>query len=348
MIKPLIEERLMPTNAAFHQHWQNFSWLRTVAALCLLASLTVQLGAQTVADSTGIRVDELADGSGWNIYVGDELLAGYLKDSHGKPIIYPLNGPGGQGMTRNFPMKDAGPDEKTDHDHQRSMWLTHGEVNGIDFWLDDEHCGKIVQVEGVAKVEGDAAVIVTKNDWIGPDGTKILADTRRFAFRETAGRRIIDCDFLLKADYGDVNFGDTKEGSFGVRVAGTMKVEAKKGGLITNAEGDTDKDAWGKKSAWVNYSGPVDGQTVGITIHDHPSSFGYPCRWHVRTYGLFAANPFGVYHFTGGEKTNGIVLPKGKSMRLNYRMVLYAGDFDAAKAAEDSTQFANDPRPVVE
>ena len=133
-----------------------------------------------------------------------------------------------------------------------------------------------------------------------------------------------------------------------MRVAGTMKVDAKKGGKVTNAEGLTDKAAWGKKSAWVDYAGPVDGDMVGVTIHDHPSSFGHPCRWHVRSYGLFAANPFGVHHFTGGEKTDGIVLKEGTEMRLNYRVVIYEGDFDPEVAAEDAKDYANDPRPELE
>jgi hypothetical protein len=63
---------------------------------------------------------------------------------------------------------------------------------------------------------------------------------------------------------------------------------------------------------------------------------------------LFAANPFGVYHFVGGEKTDGIVLKNGTRMRLNYRVVLYQGDFDAEGAAKDSEQYANDPRPELQ
>jgi hypothetical protein len=252
-------------------------------------------------------------------------------------------------MTRNFPMKDEGEHERGDHDHHRSLWLTHGEVNGFDFWVDDEPCGTIVQTGGQATMEDGAAVITTQNDWLDPEGNKILADTRRFAIRDVEGRRILDCDFLLKADYGDVKFGDTKEGTFGVRVAGTMKVDAKKGGQITNADGEHDKKAWGKKSPWVDYSGPIGEDTVGMTIHDHPSSFGFPCRWHVRTYGLFAANPFGQYHFTGEKKrTKGVVLPEGGTMRLNYRVVLSVGDFDAEIAEKDSKEFANDPRPELE
>jgi hypothetical protein len=319
------------------------------AAVIPLCAIPRACAQDRVPATDALKIEKVADPAGWNILEADQLVAGYVLDSNGKPILYPLVSPSGHRMTRDFPMKDANKNERGDHDHHRSVWLTHGDVNGIDFWLDDAHCGKIVHRDGTAEIDQDgAAVLITHNDWLDPDGKRILSDTRRFSLRNVDGRRLLDCDFLLKATDGDVNFGDTKEGSFGVRVAGTMKVDAKQGGKITNAEGETDKDAWGKKSAWVDYSGPVDGQRVGITIHDHPSSFGYPCRWHVRTYGLFAANPFGVHHFTGGDKTRGVVLKEGDQMRLNYRVVLHEGEFGAELAGADSKQYANDPRPVLE
>lgn len=286
---------------------------------------------------------------GWNVFRGEERIAGYLKNSGGKPILYPLHGPQGHSMTRHFPMTGAGENEQSDHDHHRSLWFTHGEVNGFDFWVDDAPCGTIMQTSGQASIEDGAAVITTQNDWLDPKGNKLLADTRRFAIRDEGGRRFLDCDFLLKADYGDVTFGDTKEGTFGIRVAGTMRVNAKKGGQITNANGDRNKKAWGKKSPWTNYSGPIGKDTVGMTIHNHPSSFGFPCRWHVRTYGLFAANPFGQHHFTGEkQKTKGTLLTKGKTMRLSYRVVLSVGSFDPEIAQKNHEQFASDSRPELE
>ena len=318
----------------------------TVAAT---ASLPTTSFAQTTATTPKVTVEKSSEPAGWQIRSGDDLFAGYMLDSNGKPILYPVIGPGGHPMTRDFPMKKAGKYERDDHDHHRSFWLTHGDVNGTDFWLDDAHCGKIVHRDGTSEVADDgSAVVVTHNDWLDPDGKLVLTDTRRFTFHDLGDRRVIDCDFLLKATNGDVNFGDTKEGSFGIRTAGTMKVDAKMGGKITNAEGMNDKQAWGKKSAWVNYSGPVNGETVGITIHDHPSSFGYPCRWHVRTYGLFAANPFGVHHFVGGEKTDGIVLKDGAEMELHYRVVLSEGDFDAKQTATDSKAYADTVRPKLD
>lgn len=329
---------------------------RPLAPLCWLCMfggtlLALPAEAQSPKSSAPLSIEKSDEPAGWTIQKGKAPFAGYLHDSNGKPILYPVIGPGGHAMTRDFPMKEAGKHERDDHDHHRSFWLTHGDVNGIDFWSDNEedNCGKIVHVDGSAQMNPDgSAVLVSHNDWRASDGELVLSDTRRFTFREMGDVRVIDCDFLLKATNGDVNFGDTKEGSFGIRIAGSMKVDAKLGGLITNAQGDHDKDAWGKKSAWVNYSGPVDGDTVGITIHHHPSSFGYPCRWHVRTYGLFAANPFGVHHFVGGEKTIGIVLKDGDEMRLNYRVVLSVGDFDEAQTAAHAKQYAETTRPVFD
>ena len=77
---------------------------------------------------------------------------------------------------------------------------------------------------------------------------------------------------------------------FGLRVATSMDVTSKKGGKIINAEGIENTPAWGKPSPWVDYTGPVGGKTVGVAIFNHPSSFRYPTTWHVRDYGLFAAN----------------------------------------------------------
>lgn len=320
--------------------------LLLLAPTALLLAMAPAVCQEPALDTATFQVVETTEPAGWNILHGEKLVAGYVSQSGDRPVLYPVIGPGGHAMTRAWPLEDAREQERKDHPHHRSLWLAHGNVNGIDFW---HRGGEIVQREGRAEIdESGAAVIVTENDWMNRDGEKILSDTRRLAIREHQGRYFIDCDFLLKATAGDVNFGDTKEGSFAIRVAGSMKVNAQLGGKITNAEGQTDGAAWGQKSPWVDYSGPVDGDPVGITIHDHPSSFGFPCRWHVRTYGLFAANPFGVSDFTGGERTDGIVLQDGNQMRLNYRVVLYQGPSDPEQAAADQQQYANDPRPELE
>src|SRR6185295_7073001 len=131
----------------------------------------------------------------------------------------------------------------------------------------------------------------------------------------------------------EVVFGDTKEGSFGVRMASSIRVDSKQGGEIVNSDGLTNQAAWGKPAAWVDYHGPVDGETWGIAILNHPSSFRYPTYWHVRTYGLFAANPFGIHDFTGSTDGS-FTLAAGKSIELKYRVLLHKGDEKSGNVAE--------------
>jgi len=163
----------------------------------------------------------------------------------------------------------------------------------------------------------------------------VCEDERTLTFGGDGQTRWIDFDIVIKASDGPVKFGDTKEGSFGIRVPESMKVDAKKGGQIINSEGQTDKDAWAKQAAWVDYHGPVDGETLGIAIMNHPSSFRFPTYWHVRTYGLFAANPFGVHDFTGDKSADGTyTLEAGKTVAFRYRVLLHRGDQQAGKVAE--------------
>ncbi len=262
-------------------------------------------------------------------------------------------GPTGASFTRAYPMIKDAEGEDHDHPHQRSFWFTHGDVNGYDFWASDPinkanpKFGSIHETSRNAEVAGAAVgLLVTTDDWIGPDGKKICDDVRSIYFYNTKGARVIDFDITINASAGPVTFGDTKEGMFGLRVASSMDVVKGKtpqaGTKIINAEGITDDAAWGKASPWVDYVGPVDGKTVGVAILNHPRSFRYPTTWHVRPYGLFAANPFGGKDFkVDGYRAH--TIPEGQSIRFGYRVILHEGDTTAARVAESFKAYATPP-----
>ena len=149
-----------------------------------------------------------------------------------------------------------------------------------------------------------------------------------------------DCDIVVTASNGKVRFGDTKEGSFGVRVAGTMKVDKPGSGTIINSEGHKDTDAWGKPAAWVDYHGPLEGKTVGVAILNHPTSFRHPTHWHVRSYGLFCANPFGLHNFIGPDADGSHTLDKGQSLTLRHRVLFHQGDEKEGKVAESFAEYS--------
>ena len=134
---------------------------------------------------------------------------------------------------------------------------------------------------------------------------------------------------------------------FGVRVASSMDVDKKKGGKITNAEGLSDDQAWGKPSPWVDYTGPVEGETLGIAILNHPESFRHPTTWHVRTYGLFAPNPFGWRDF-GQKRSGDHTLASGESIRFRYRLILHTGDTTSARLPQAYQAYTVPPTIDVE
>ena len=136
----------------------------------------------------------------------------------------------------------------------------------------------------------------------------------------------IDLDLTLIADFGDVFFGDTKEGSFGIRLAHFFT--EKEGAIILNSEGETGEiGCWGKAARWVDYSTKISQESLGITILDHPQSFRHPTYWHARGYSLFAANPFGLHDFYNDETQDGSHLMKqGESISFHYRIYIHPGN----------------------
>ena len=306
-------------------------------ALCL-ASLAISLGAQ-VCCAVEFTVDQ--DDDGVTVRVDGQLFTRYLIRSGAKPILWPLVGPTGKPVTRSFPMTAAGPNERADHVHHRSFWFTHGDVNGTDFWLESKPHGTILH-RAFEKVEGgDQAVIISRNDWIAPSKERICSDLRSFVFCANADCRWIDFDIVISAIDMPVKFGDTKEGCFGIRVAGDMKVEGNDASRIVNSAGNVDADAWGKQASWVDYHGIVDGETLGIAVMNHPRSFRFPTYWHVRTYGLFAANPFGLHNFKNSNEFDGShTLQPGESIALYYRILLHKGDEQIGKVSEAFGEYA--------
>ena len=99
---------------------------------------------------------------------------------------------------------------------------------------------------------------------------------------------------------------------------------------------------WGKRAAWCDYYGPVAGKTVGIAIFDHPKNPRHPTWWHVRDYGLFAANPFGRHDFENlpDRSAGDLVVPPGKSVTFRYRFYLHEGDDQQANVAGRYKEYA--------
>jgi hypothetical protein len=255
-------------------------------------------------------------------------------------------GPGDVAMTRNWPMKTT-PDEEHDHPHHRSLWFAHGAINGRDFWSEQKDFGKTIH-DGFMEIKSgtESGVIKSRNKWVAADGTVVCTDERMLRIFNPGGarERMFDFEITLHASKGDLTFGDTKEGSMAVRLAETMRLKGKVGnGHIVNSAGVRDGETWGKRADWCDYYGPVDGKTVGLAIFDHPQNPRHPTWWHVRDYGLFAANPFGQHDFEKlpGKAAVSLTVPAGRSITFRYRFYLHEGDEQQANVAGKYQDYIN-------
>ncbi|HYO81991.1 MAG TPA: PmoA family protein [Bryobacteraceae bacterium] len=261
-------------------------------------------------------------------------------DAH-KPYLHPLRTAEGLVVTRSFPMESGVEGETKDHPHHQGLWFTHGDVNGLDFWanskLTPKH-GRVVLDRSVPmRVQGGAktGMIQASFNWVTPDGKTLVKEERRMTFYDEPGLRTVDVDVTLNAAGQPVKFGDTKEGTFAIRISDKMTEKAK-GGVMTSSTGATTmKEVWGKPFPWVDYAGTIDGTPVGITIMDHPQNPGHPTHWHARDYGLFAANIFGHHDFYRDKTKDGSAsLEPGKPWRFRYRVVVHPGLTGDAKIGD--------------
>jgi len=317
-----------------------------VTATVLLATVLAPL---RVNGDDSQRLTIMPDASGVTIEADGGPFASYVVDQANKPFLWPVIGPTGKPMTRAFPMRDLPEEPKAqrDHIHHRGITFGHESEDGSDTWHEQltfdaaeghgssadrnrarlASLGRIVHREFTrVAVEGDRAVIEEVCDHVDSGGRPFLVEMRRLVFRATSNARTIDIDqeFTCASTGGPVRFDDRKDAGLLIRVPTTMAVDSNQGGRIVNSEGLVDKDAWSKPARWCDYHGPVAGEHLGIAILNHPASFRHPTRWHVRTYGLFAANPFASVQYDPALPDGTTTLTPGDVLRLHHRFLFHA------------------------
>jgi len=295
--------------------------------------------AQTTKESTGLRIEQ--SGDKFTINIGDQLFTELHIAGFRRPILYPVMGPNQTPMTRNHPMKKDVEGEADDHPHHKSIWCGHGLINQVSFWHEQ---GEIVvdrakPIATSVATDGTSGTIAFHCNYKDADGKLVCTDHTTLTFHDLKDARAIDWDVTISASEVELLFGDTKEGMMAIRTHPSLRID--KGAKGMNSLGDEGKGIWGKPAEWVDYSGTVEGNDVGVAIFDHPSNLRHPTTWHARDYGLVAANPFGQHHFQGKPEGAGdFKVEKDGSVRFRYRFVFHAGDAESAKVTELYKAFA--------
>lgn len=221
-------------------------------------------------------------------YQGRELTRYHFGPALVRPFWYPLAGPEGRSLTRM-----GHPRDPHSHRHHYSVWISHHDVGGVDFWSDNGD-GRIVHQAVLQYEDGEReASMVSQNAWQTRQGKTLLIERRRTAVEPLPGgswRMVLDIE--LQAPPGSpVTLGQTPFGLIGVRMRKTIGVHDG-GGRILNSQGQRNEaQVFRQPARWVDYSGPVTvGTTGGITLMDHPQNPGHPTPFHVRDDGWMGAS----------------------------------------------------------
>ncbi|MBL6706623.1 MAG: PmoA family protein [Planctomycetaceae bacterium] len=288
-----------------------------LSGVCLLTASPAQAAVELKKDDSSKTVAVTINGRDFSTYT--------FADTQPKPYMWPVRGGDGTIITRPI-ITDR---SQGDHPHHKGVWVAVDEVGGVKFWAEE---GKIANRDvEVTVAKGNPAKMKVTNDWLDPEGKPVVRETTVISIWENG---LLGYDIVFTASGEEpVEFGDTKEGLFGFRMAESMK--EKEGGRVVNAEGaEGTLECWGKPTGWIDYSGEVDGKTFGVALFDHPLNFR-PSRYHVRNYGLFSISPFGESAYTNKKRpAEPYFLLPGKELRLRYALFVHDGDTAAANTGK--------------
>jgi len=286
------------------------------------------------------------------VTIGGKLFARYrIGGQNPKPYFWPIQAADGTTMSRPINRKGD------DHPHHKGLWVAVDQVNHVRFWAER---GKIRNVSvkignpnasaywsralsrynklGVGKpLPGgkNYATMQIHNRWLDKKGNLVVNEHTTIRIYPN---RMMIYEIVFSNPNIAVTFGDTKEGLLGFRMVNSMR--EKEGGHIVNADGlKTAKNCWGRPTAWIDYTGPINGKTYGVTLFDHPQNLR-PSRYHARDYGLFSINPFGEKAYSRGKyPAKPVTIAPKEELRLKYGVYFHTGDTKSANIPKVRRKF---------
>ncbi|MHC5064396.1 MAG: DUF6807 domain-containing protein [Planctomycetota bacterium] len=234
----------------------------------------------------------------------------------------------------------AGPGEARYGSSQRSLWFSHGNVNGVDF-VHGKDGARIEHLRFVPNKEKQS--IHSQNVWLDGEGEAVCLDERRVRFQVVGELRWIDYEVTLFASEGPVTFGDCEDAGLGLRLAPiSQSGDVGTKGALVNSEDQRGDEVQGRRASWIDHSTSQAGRRIGIAVFDHPRNLRHPTWWHTTPDGLRVANPFGA-HELGGEREGAgeLRLAKGEKATFRYRILIHPGSASEAGLEDQFEIFAS-------
>lgn len=242
----------------------------------------------------------------------DGLYLGAVQQGLHRPYVYPLR------TLRGHVVTQAGP---VDHPHHLSIWIAHGDVDGLNFWapevLEIVPAPRILVRDTRTDVSNQGVAFDQRIEWVDGADQLRLHEERHTHVQIWAGHVAVDVATTLTAPGRPVELGATKEAGLALRVADPIDVLD--GGEIRSASGARNEaGTFDTRADWMDYSGPVTHEHVaGIAVFPYPDVADVP--WFTRDYGPLYIGPW---------RHGAISLGPDESFSLGGRFVAHDGGPD--------------------
>ena len=276
------------------------------------------------------KITAVKSGSKIDININGSLFTSYIFSGEEKyPFFYPVNGISKAGVTS---MRNG------NYPHHSSLFFGCDKVNGGNYWQEGLDRGQIISLRAdIIKTGGDTVIIEDECIWKRPNAKSPVKDLRKITITAPS-KEIYIIDFEISIEMlMDVTIKKTNHSLFSARMDPDLAVI--NGGTMINAEGEMgEKGTFGKPSAWIDYYGKRGNNIEGMAILQHPSNNWYPSPWFTRDYGFFSPTP--MYWPQNNEE--GIVMQKGETINLRYRVIVHSGDHMKAEIAKEFEKFSSE------
>ena len=295
----------------------------SIRGLMIFTGLIISLNlnaAKITAEKVGSKINVTIDGKFFTSYI--------FSEDEKYPFFYPVNGPVSGGSVTS--MRNAV------YPHHTSLFFGCDLVNGGNYWQEGLERGRIISVNAqIEKQGGDSAVITDECIWSRPGALSPVRDTRKYVITAPS-ETFFQIDVEIKMEMlMDVVIKKTNHSLFSARMAADLAVT--NGGTMINAEGlKSEKDTFGKSSAWIDFYGKRGNTVEGLAILQHPSNPWYPSTWFTRDYGFMSPTP--MYWPQNGTDTS---MKKGNILVLRYRVLVHTGTHIDANISGQFEKYKN-------
>jgi len=248
-------------------------------------------------------------------------IATFVMDPKLRPYLHPLRDATGSATLTE--------DKPADHVWQHGIFTGFHQVNGFNYWKEDEgqqHFVKLLDVKESPQSVSWRALV----NLVDPTDTVVLEEEDAITIHapESPDAYLIDFELLLRAKGKDVTFGKYFVGGLSARMPWD-KVNPRQTHL--NSNGDRNRQCEQKRAEWCNVERPFGEDIYGIAIFDHPSNSPHPPGWRADEQGLINPNVSALSAWS---------IPAGKEQVFRYQLLVYRNTATREQLQARSQNFA--------